>query len=68
MPLLEALANHVVRRGGSGGGMGGWGDGGWVAIPFEGALEYVQTPESSEGDCTSFLRKILLVLSHAECA
>ena len=39
-----------------------------VAIPFEGALDYVQTPESSVSDGTSFLRKILLVLSHAECA
>ena len=31
VPLLEALANHVVRRGGSGGGWGpqGMGDGGW---------------------------------------
>ena len=39
-----------------------------VAFPFKGALEYVQTPESRVSDGTSFLRKILLVLSHAECA
>jgi len=29
VPLLEALANHVVRRGGSGGGWGPQGMGGW---------------------------------------
>ena len=50
------------------GGVDGGGRGGEVAIPFEGALDYVQTPAVSESDSTSFLRKILLVLSHAECA
>ena len=46
----------------------GVGVGGEVAFPFEGALDYVQTPVSRASDSTSFLCKILLVLSHAECA
>ena len=58
----------MIGGGGGGGGRGGW-RGGEVAIPFEGALELVcTTPASSGCDCTLLLRKILLVLSHAECA